>query len=418
MLKKDKRSKSKGLACGVISATQLVSHFATFYTIGCFAALILPTWRSEADSIWAGPVFWGFWLLFLVDLALYSFVLSADTRYIEPLPGMPSSYSEGESRKCDDCGCTVSHPRVKHCQTCGWCMAGFDHHCRYLNVCVGGRTYPAWFSFVLLLLVIISTCTFGAIHALTKSSRYELSATSPELFWTLASVAAAASVLECLFLFALLGQHTYFCLAGITTLEYIKDQDPGFPAIPPHGWRDAVQNDQCPSCSMGIVLVEAADSREIWYCSICQGDLAKAGIRFWICDSCETVNVCPLCYQAARSMGTVTTYRASSLKRRCEGFAGIADELHTSSAFGNGVSRSSRGGSPLSTRLSSFSGEQREMRLGGKALGAVVAAVEGHSGEVAQPPERGFCCCSPRQDVDEDSGDESGSSDGLTEDLG
>eukprot|EP00435_Cladocopium_sp_Y103_P033882 s2526_g8.t1 len=63
-----------------------------------------------------------FWVMFVLDLALYGFTLCADTRYLEPLAGMPDSYADVEPRKCDDCGTEVSEPRVKHCQTCGWCM--------------------------------------------------------------------------------------------------------------------------------------------------------------------------------------------------------------------------------------------------------------------------------------------------------
>ena len=48
---------------------------------------------------------------------------------------------------------------------------GFDHHCRYLNVCVGGRTYPAWYSFVFFLLLIIGACAAGSANALNEPLR-------------------------------------------------------------------------------------------------------------------------------------------------------------------------------------------------------------------------------------------------------
>lgn len=36
----------------------------------------------------------------------------------------------------------------KHCRSCDKCVEGFDHHCKWLNNCVGMKTYSAFFLLV------------------------------------------------------------------------------------------------------------------------------------------------------------------------------------------------------------------------------------------------------------------------------
>lgn len=40
---------------------------------------------------------------------------------------------------------------ARHCRKCDKCVAGFDHHCLWLNTCVGRRNYHRWLLFLLLL---------------------------------------------------------------------------------------------------------------------------------------------------------------------------------------------------------------------------------------------------------------------------
>nr|CAH7739088.1 unnamed protein product [Callosobruchus chinensis] len=46
-----------------------------------------------------------------------------------------------EQGRCHLCDIWVSGQRTKHCGYCNKCVAGFDHHCKWLNQCVGARNY-------------------------------------------------------------------------------------------------------------------------------------------------------------------------------------------------------------------------------------------------------------------------------------
>mmetsp|Transcript_79434 Transcript_79434/g.200765 ORF Transcript_79434/g.200765 Transcript_79434/m.200765 type:complete len:408 (-) Transcript_79434:173-1396(-) len=366
---------------------QLASHMAVFYAIISFAVIIQPEWLAAGDPRFRLLVVC-FWAVFVATLTLYGFVCFADTRYRDTGSDL-SRNSEYESRMCEDCSPAITQLRVKHCQTCGKCTQGFDHHCRYLNVCIGGRTYAAWFWFVVGLWILMATCCYAAIRAVGEPEIYALGAVAAGLFYFFVGVQAVVSGLASLFMISLVSQHIYFICEGITTLEYVKDQAAGFPSLPPRGWREAVRNGECPRCNEELETVEAEDPSEVWYCTICQADVGKAGIEFFTCDSCENMNVCPLCRSLARDpSAAVVTYRVSSLRRRVE----------------HQADKSFRNSSYIS-RFSSFS-SQREPRKRRRTLSAVVAAVEGHTGE----PVRKVSFCNPdaneRQDEMDDAEDD------------
>lgn len=57
--------------------------------------------------------------------------------------------------------CKIEKPaRSKHCQVCDVCIEKFDHHCIWLNQCVGRRNYKWFLSFIFLHILI---CLYGSL---------------------------------------------------------------------------------------------------------------------------------------------------------------------------------------------------------------------------------------------------------------
>ncbi|KAI6202750.1 hypothetical protein M3Y94_00476600 [Aphelenchoides besseyi] len=63
-----------------------------------------------------------------------------------------------EKNFCNICQINVQKG-TKHCRRCNKCIDGFDHHCKWLNNCVGQRNYKA-FLVLVASLVVFSLCSF------------------------------------------------------------------------------------------------------------------------------------------------------------------------------------------------------------------------------------------------------------------
>jgi len=78
---------------------------------------------------------------------------------------------------CERCGLASLPPSARepypvgHCTSCGKCIPGFDHHCFFLNQCVGKRNYNEW---LLLILSVFASTLVASISAAYVLSQWRI----------------------------------------------------------------------------------------------------------------------------------------------------------------------------------------------------------------------------------------------------
>lgn len=112
--------------------------------VGCYGVFVihgyplLPNLYMDGYHRWIGGVVFA---ACVVTFCMASFMdpgvitPANEARMKEVYPPDNFIYSE---RKCETCP-TTKVARSKHCRVCDRCVARFDHHCIWLNNCVGER---------------------------------------------------------------------------------------------------------------------------------------------------------------------------------------------------------------------------------------------------------------------------------------
>ncbi|KAL6118272.1 uncharacterized protein ACO6RY_03103 [Pungitius sinensis] len=130
--------------CGVICL--VLTYFSVFYADYVVVQYVLIP--AYSDSVWCSLHGFVFNLILLLLLACHAKAVFSDPGMV-PLPETAMDFSDlrSQSTRINERGCegwtvcsrceTYRPPRAHHCRVCQRCVRRMDHHCPWINNCVG-----------------------------------------------------------------------------------------------------------------------------------------------------------------------------------------------------------------------------------------------------------------------------------------
>lgn len=142
----------RGDPCGVICI--VITYAAIIYAdYVVIRQLVIP---AMADSIWGSINMAGFNVIIILMIISHLQAVLSDPGTV-PLPKTSLDFSDMHAgqKLSKDNGWTVCMkcetyrpPRAHHCRICGRCIRRMDHHCPWINNCVGERNQKYFIQFL------------------------------------------------------------------------------------------------------------------------------------------------------------------------------------------------------------------------------------------------------------------------------
>ena len=123
---------------------------------------------------------------------------------------------------CKNCRVNVQLDS-KHCWDCNKCVSNYDHHCPWLNTCIGTRNYFYFYVSIWSLLVMLATSSTADVLVIVEHARDSTNALGlgSVLVWLISIILALVDIPLCFLDSTLVAFHTYLCVLDITTYDYL-----------------------------------------------------------------------------------------------------------------------------------------------------------------------------------------------------
>lgn len=178
----------------------------------------------------------GFALAWLLTGVFATLVMMADP--CDPRLYEAEAEAESAGRQmahCYRCECHVD-AGSRHCFDCGKCVAGFDHHCPWLNTCIGMRNYRLFLATIWALLGQLTFFVAALAASAAQAWQEDLGAFGvDDSRFSLALVAVCAALYVpcwCATAF-LVAFHLFLTQRGFTTYEYLTGKEARPARAPP-----------------------------------------------------------------------------------------------------------------------------------------------------------------------------------------
>jgi palmitoyltransferase ZDHHC13/17 len=154
-----------------------------------------------------------YYIIFTLKIILFVFVVSKNPGYLKKNHEhqlLELAQNVEYFQICPEC-VTKRPPRSRHCQSCNKCVEKFDHHCPWINNCIGARNLGIFYCFLITTFVIILYSIFNCSYYILSNS-FSL-ASVVAIFWALVGVGFLIP------LFLLISVQTRNFLTNTTTNE-------------------------------------------------------------------------------------------------------------------------------------------------------------------------------------------------------
>ena len=150
------------------------------------------------------------------------------TMTIDPVDPLVVQAEEGDNEVHEDvlycryCRASVQLDS-KHCWDCNKCVANFDHHCPWLNTCIGTRNYGWFYVAIWTFFVMLATSSTAGCLVLVEDTQTSENPLGLDVLyiWIIGIVLSVVNISLCFLDLTLVIFHTYLCIRQITTYEYI-----------------------------------------------------------------------------------------------------------------------------------------------------------------------------------------------------